>query len=243
MLGVQIPASPFPLKMPRFIPAARFHFLDTSYDLLCALLGLGKHYRKKALEFLRLENKKLKVLDAGCGTGSIATELKKKYPDIDLYGIDIDEDMLLIAKAKIKKMASKIKLKKASIDKLPFPNNYFDAVYSSLVFHHLPGEIKPKAISEIYRVLKKNGKFFISDFGKPRNIFESILPLFSVIFEEGYDNYKGNIPKMLEKAKFKEVKETGKYGAGGYCSIIGRLLNLCNISRLAIYWFVDKINR
>ena len=151
------------------------------------------------------------ILDAGCGTGSLAIELKKLKPKLELYGIDADLNALAIAKEKSKKEMIKIYYKKAFLQEIPFGDNFFDFIYSSLVFHHLSTNTKQEAMKEIHRVLKKRGCFLLADFGKPKNKISAIFSLFTIFFEEGYDNYKGKIPEMLKKAKFKLIKKMGEY--------------------------------
>ncbi len=198
---------------PKFLAGAHFRILTPFYDLIGTILGLGKKYRKKAISALNLPNTKLKALDAGCGTGSLAIDIKKQTPNLILYAIDADKDMLKIAAEKAKKAKAEITFKNAFIQELPFKNNSFDIVYSSLVFHHLPIKVKKQAVKEIHRVLKKGGKFLLADFGKPKGIFGGIFPLFALLFEQGYDNYKGNLPKIL-KERFSAIMEIGRYDSG-----------------------------
>ena len=197
----------------KFLPGAHFKTLTPFYDLLGEILGLGRRYRKAVSSALNLPNKKLNILDAGCGTGSLAIDFKKQKPNLNIYAIDADKDMLKIAAEKAEKEKAKIIFNMSLIQNLPFPDSYFDIVYSSLVFHHLPGKVKKEAVKEIHRVLKKGGKFFLADFGKANNLFEAIFPLFALLFEEGYDNYKGNLPAIL-KERFPIIKEIGRYKMG-----------------------------
>ena len=64
------------VKLQKYIPAARFHFLTPVYGFMCNALGLGKDYRKWIVKNLKLKRGDNKLLDAGCGTGNIAIELK-----------------------------------------------------------------------------------------------------------------------------------------------------------------------
>ncbi|MEK6826172.1 MAG: class I SAM-dependent methyltransferase [Nanoarchaeota archaeon] len=194
-----------------FIPAAGFNILTPLFDTLCSIIGLGKEYRKRIIKNLPIEKDKLKILDAGCGTGSLAIELKKLNSRLVLYGIDADSNILDIAKKKAKEKNLSIYYQQGVLEKLPFPNEYFDVVYSSLVLHHLGTREKQEALNEIYRVLRKDGLFLLVDFGKPKNKVMAIFSLFSVIFEMGYDNYIGKIPKMLKEAKFKSIEKVDEY--------------------------------
>jgi ubiquinone/menaquinone biosynthesis C-methylase UbiE len=194
----------------KFIPAARFHFLTALFETLLGIFGLGKKYRNEIKKYLQF-SEKMKVLDAGCGAGSLAIEVMKNNPNLFLYAVDADKKILSLAKKKSKEGGIKINFQQGFLQKLPFQNNSFDVVYSSLVIHHLTTETKQKAMKEIHRILKKEGYFLLSDFGKPRNIFLSPYSWFTTLFEEGMDNYKGKIPNMLKEAGFRKVEEVGKY--------------------------------
>ncbi|MHA1868732.1 MAG: class I SAM-dependent methyltransferase [Candidatus Heimdallarchaeaceae archaeon] len=101
-----------------------------------------KGYVEIMLTFL--EGKKGKILDIGCGTG----EWTKVLSDmgLDAYGVDIDL-------SKLKSPSSKFK--KGDMHKLPFDDEYFDYIFNSGVFEHA---LSPYiAMSEMYRVLKKDG--------------------------------------------------------------------------------------
>ncbi|MBS3126695.1 class I SAM-dependent methyltransferase [Candidatus Woesearchaeota archaeon] len=197
-------------KKDTFIPAARFHVLTPLFDALCNAVGLGGKYRNRIVAKLDIQGK-MQVLDAGCGSGSLALDVKKRYAKAALYAVDADPTILAIAEQKAKEAKQQIHFRKAFLQKLPFPDNSFDVVYSSLVFHHLSSNIKKEAMKEIHRVLKKDGRFLLIDFGRPKHILFAIFSWFTVIFEEGYDNYKGRIPIMVTDSGFSKVTEVEKY--------------------------------
>jgi len=104
------------------------------------------------------KTKPKKVLDAGCGRGFYVNSLS--YYDFikEIHGIDLNSTYLAIAKNNI--IGNKrIFLKQSSIYTLPYPDNYFDFIICSEVIEHVDDK---KAISEIYRVLKKGGKLIIT---------------------------------------------------------------------------------
>jgi ubiquinone/menaquinone biosynthesis C-methylase UbiE len=195
--------------MTKLIPAARFHFLTPLFDFLCSLVGLGKKYRYHLRQSIQLNDSELQVLDAGCGSGSLSIEIKQAYPKITLHAIDADSSILKLAKRKFAKANAEIHLQQAYLQKLPFPDNSFDVVYSSLVIHHLKTKEKIAAFAEISRILKPSGYFFLADFSKPSSIFFAPFSWFTVFFEEGLDNYRGKIPTML-KSRF-HVQKISKY--------------------------------
>src|SRR6266700_877665 len=131
-----------------YIPAFTYDFLTPCYDFFVELLGYGKAQREKVVRLLKLQ-KDEKLLDIGCGTGTLLILAKKKYPQVEMTGIDIDEKVLDIAKEKTQRTNLTIKYVKTSSAELPFANASFSVVVSSLVFHHLPTEVKKQTLKEI----------------------------------------------------------------------------------------------
>jgi ubiquinone/menaquinone biosynthesis C-methylase UbiE len=95
----------------------------------------------------------------------------------------------------------------AKVEHLPFPTSSFDIVMSTLIFHHLPTEIKQCAMAEIHRVLRPGGRFLLADLGKPEGLLlKTIFALGALLQsdEAGYiqDNQAGRFPLFLEEAGF-----------------------------------------
>jgi len=145
------------------VKAFNYDFLTPFYDTILNLIGFGQGQREKIVRLLNLKPGE-KFLDVGCGTGSLLKVARKLHPDNEMVGIDIDKKILEIAKKKLDSIG--ITLINTGAENLPFPDNSFDVVVSTLIFHHLPTEIKLKALSEIKRVLKPDGRFLLVDFGK-----------------------------------------------------------------------------
>mgnify|MGYP001447967255 CR=1 FL=1 len=96
------------------------------------------------------KNKKMKILDAGCGTGLVGVELIKKG-FTNTIGVDFSKSMLKLIPKKIYKSIELIDLNK----KLYFKNNSFDAVICVGTFTY--GHVKANALDEFIRIIKKNG--------------------------------------------------------------------------------------
>lgn len=187
------------------VPAFSFDFLTPFYDPITELLGFGESFKKRVLNLVSFENGE-DLLDVGCGTGTLLIPAKMDNPDSKIVGVDPDQHVLDIARRKIEKANIEVGLVKAYGEDLPLENSSFDVVVSTLVSHHLPTEIKKLTIKEIYRVLKKNGRFLLADFGKPDNALWKVILAFESIFEEAKymkDNLNGKIPIFLEEAGFK----------------------------------------
>ena len=109
-----------------------------------------------------------KVLEVGCGTGALSILSKIAVGESgEVEGIDIAPKIISNAQEKARKANLKINFKIASVNELPFPDSYFNLVISSMMFHHLPVEVKKEGLMEIYRVLKEEGRFFLCVFGSP----------------------------------------------------------------------------
>lgn len=97
-----------------------------------------------------------KVLDVGCGIGRHVKYLRDY--DIDAYGVDFSSYAIETAVA-LTNLSEKLKV--ASVEKLPFENNFFDFALSHGVFDSMPFETALKGMSEMHRCLKPGGLFYI----------------------------------------------------------------------------------
>jgi len=103
------------------------------------------------------------VLDIGCGGGfdvifaATVVGLKGK-----VTGIDVTPEMLERSKKNLQETSiENVTLKQATAEELPFPDNNFDVIISNGVFNLIPDKIK--AFSEVFRVLKLNGRLMVAD--------------------------------------------------------------------------------
>ena len=103
-----------------------------------------------------------KVLDAGCGDGYYIKLLLEIYPNLEIYGIDIDSKALEVAKINLEKelKTKKLKIFERSITETQFQDNFFDAAFSSEVLEHVPNHLD--ALLEIKRVLKNEKKYIVT---------------------------------------------------------------------------------
>jgi len=106
------------------------------------------------------------VLDVGCGTGTVALALAARVPAATVIGIDGSPEMIEVAQAKAKSSATAVEFRVAVIESLPFADDSFDVVTSSLMLHHLPVELKRAGLAEVRRVLKPGGRFLAVDFAR-----------------------------------------------------------------------------
>ncbi|MEW6087545.1 MAG: class I SAM-dependent methyltransferase [bacterium] len=192
-------------KKNNYIPALLFDFLTPFYDFI---VNTGIPVSLLNNELVKHANimDNYNILDIGCGTGTLIIDIKKKYPGTEVTGLDGDPKILKIAEKKIKRNNLSINLVQGMSYSLPYADNSFDRVLSSLMAHHLDYGSKTRTFAEVLRVLKPGGEFLLLDIGKPENIFMLVLSQFFNLLEESSENIKGILPKMIENAGFYNVE-------------------------------------
>ncbi len=105
------------------------------------------------------------VLDVGCGTGTLAIEVARRVGRAGrVAGVDPGTEQIARARAKAARRNAPIEFQIGVIEQLPFPDQTFDVVFSTLMMHHLPAPLKRQGLVEIARVLKPGGRLVIADF-------------------------------------------------------------------------------
>ena len=145
-----------------FLPAAGHDLFLPLYDPLVSLMG-GDRARKELIEQANIGPDQ-RVLDIGCGTGTLVVLLKRKYPTAQIVGLDPDPKALRRAKSKVKRASVSVQLDQGFADELPYEKGVFDRVLSSFMFHHLEEQDREKMLREVLRVLKPAGSFHLLDF-------------------------------------------------------------------------------
>ena len=150
------------------------------YDFLLWLLTLGREtaFRKKMLRFAGLQPGE-RVLDIGCGTGTLAITAKRQVgPKGTVCGVDASAEMLARAEKKARRLGVDVSFKNGLAQRLPVPDAHFDVVVSTVMVHHLPKNSRREMAGEIRRVLKPGGRVLVIDFGREgenrKSIFDRI---------------------------------------------------------------------
>jgi ubiquinone/menaquinone biosynthesis C-methylase UbiE len=148
-----------------YVPAAGKHWRLPLYDLMAKVLGADAARRVLVQQIAPRPGDR--VLEIGCGTGSLLLAVKQAQPGAEVVGLDPDPAALAIARRKAERAGVPIRTDQGYADELPYADASFDRVLSSFMFHHLPRAVKAAALREARRVLKPGGRFHMVDFGGP----------------------------------------------------------------------------
>ncbi|MEI1375144.1 class I SAM-dependent methyltransferase [Nostoc sp. UHCC 0926] len=193
----------------------RYQWLYDSISRLAALsVGGEARFRQLALQGLTIHSE-TQVLDLCCGSGQ-TTQFLVKFSQ-NVTGLDASPKSLERARQNVP-LASYVE---AFAEKMPFADNLFDVVHTSVALHEMQPEQLRKIINEVYRVLKPGGVFTLVDFHAPTNpIFWPGISVFLLLFETetAWELLKTDLAKLLTETGF-EASEPTLY-AGGSLQVI-----------------------
>lgn len=192
----------------RYIPALSFRWLTPLYDPLLKWIMREESFKHRLIQLANIQPN-MKVLDLGCGTGTLTIMLKRIHPDAHVTGVDGDPEVLDIARNKSEGL--NIQWDQGLASSLPYLDSTFDRVTTSLVIHHLVTEDKRFAFKEIYRVLKPHGELYVLDFGAPHSSLTRFMTTYMRHLEETAGNFDGLIPHFAAEAGFGSVKEAENF--------------------------------
>jgi ubiquinone/menaquinone biosynthesis C-methylase UbiE len=190
-----------------YLPAAGRDSFLPAYDLMTRLMGADKARRALLDQAQILPGHR--VLDVGCGTGSLTIRLKQLYPDAVVVGLDPDPKALARARHKAARAAVSIQVDQGFGDELPYPDASFDRVFSSLMFHHVSTNDKGKTVREVRRVLKPGGEFHMLDFEGPEKAAHGLLARLLHSSDRLKDNSESRVLSFMTEAGFADPKKIG----------------------------------
>jgi len=160
-----------------------FSRIARRYDLINRIISLGFDvgWRRKMAEAIQAPPNP-RILDLATGTGDVALAIVKQYPDANVVGIDVCEDMLEIGREKVarKRLADRIEFRIGNAESLEFEDNSFDAATCAFGIRNFAD--RKKALRELLRAVKPGGRVAIIEPSKPRN------GLFGHIFKFYFSN-------------------------------------------------------
>ena len=196
-----------------YVPALGFDLLTPLYDGLIALTMRERAFKRR-LVAQAAPARGHRVLDLGCGTGTLALMLKEAAPGAHVVGLDVDARILALARAKAARAGIAIDWVEGSAAAPPFPDARFDRITSSLMLHHLTTAEKEATLAAIFRLLRPGGELHVADFGKPHTWFTHVAAAV-VCYLDGPErvaaNLEGRLPGMAAAAGFTDVVEPERW--------------------------------
>jgi ubiquinone/menaquinone biosynthesis C-methylase UbiE len=193
------------------MPVLRFGWLTPLYDPLVRLLLPERRFRAALLAGAGVAPGE-RVLDFGCGTGTLLGMAVAAQPSAQYVGLDPDGQVLEMAKWKLRRAGTAAAVQLVQYDgrHIPFPDGHFDKILCSLVFCNLTLEMKGLTLRELRRVLRPGGTLHVVEWGKPAACW--VRPGFWLLravggFVTTRDLAAGELLYKLREAGFVEVGE------------------------------------
>lgn len=194
----------------KYVPALRFRWLTPAYDVVVRATTRESTFKASLVEQASLGGCQ-RVLDLACGTGTLAIQIKQRYPHLHVVGIDGDSEVLAIASRKATAAKATVQFDRGLSCSLPYPDAYFDGALSSLFFHHLSWRDKQRTAGELFRVIRPGGELHVADWGRAtgplmRAGFIAVQLLDG--FRNTQDNVDGRLIELFQDANFSGVAQT-----------------------------------
>lgn len=177
----------------------RYDLMDWFFD---AFLFRGKlrELRQRTADLAGIQPGE-KVLDVGCGTGTLAMEVEPRVGATGrVCGIDPGTQQIARARFKASRGNLPIEFKVGVVEHLDFTDTTFDVVLSTIMMHHLSDTLKRQGLAEIYRVLKPGGRLVIADFKRPEE-----RPAQPILFGAGGSRIE-NLATLVKEAGFAQIE-------------------------------------
>ncbi len=145
-----------------------------------------------------------RLVDVGCGTGKLAVAAAGRLGDrygrpSHVLGIDATPGMIDLALKRAHDAGVAAEFQVGIAEALPLPDGAADAVTSSYFFHHLPSDVKPEALREMWRVLAPGGRLVIADYGRAHGLVGLIasVPMRANFYEYVRPQLNGELERMI----------------------------------------------
>jgi ubiquinone/menaquinone biosynthesis C-methylase UbiE len=163
---------------------------DTQVEVL--FKGTANAMRRQALPplaeaFAGHDQRRLRLIDIGCGTGRFLDSIKQVWPRLPTLGLDLSEAYIRHARHHLKRW-SRTNLVVANAEAIPAPDNSCDAVTSIFMLHELPPRVRRTVIGEAARVLKPGGRLILMDSLQRGDVpeYDGMLERFPQHYHEPY---------------------------------------------------------
>ncbi|HEX8054717.1 MAG TPA: class I SAM-dependent methyltransferase [Thermoleophilaceae bacterium] len=194
-----------------YLPALAYDRLTPLFDAFVRWPMREQRFKTRLVEQARVGPGQ-RVLDIGCGTGTLAIMVKRGQPAAEVVGLDADPTILERGRAKVAASGLDVRLDQGMSFDLPYEDGSFDRVLSSLFFHHLKPGAKESTAREIARVLRPGGELHVADFGRPAGPVQAAA--FAAVRrfdgdDETRDNMLGRLPGFFTSAGLADARVNG----------------------------------
>ena len=195
-----------------FTPALGIKALTPLYDIAIATLTKEQKWRNKLIEQIEPADND-RILDVGCGTGTLAENIKRRNGKCEMHGIDPDSDVLEIAIRKMAKANLEVFFHQGFLSSERVSElGTFSKIVSSLVFHQTPLDMKLNILETIKVLLRQDGELHIADYGLQRTKYMRFMFGCTVQLMDGRSdtqpNAEGCMPKLMKEVGFTNVIES-----------------------------------
>src|SRR4051794_22665248 len=125
-----------PAARDRYLPALRFHALTPAFDAVVGAVMREERFKAALLDQVD-PIPGSRILDLGAGTGTLAIMAKQRQPQSEVTGLDADPEILERAVRKADQAGAAVSFDEGLSTELPYEDDSFDRVMSTLFFHHL----------------------------------------------------------------------------------------------------------
>jgi len=174
-----------------------------SYDRFIAVFPLWRKWLRSVLPYISGSE----LLEVSFGTGFLLTQ----YPEhVNIFGLDYNTDMVDWATKKMINLNRKAELVQGNVEKMPYPDGFFDTVVNTMAFSGYPnGRL---ALSEMIRVLKPGGQLLLLDYDFPSN--RNIIGYWMVAFMEKCGDIIKDINTLIDESGCSYInKKIGAFGS------------------------------
>jgi ubiquinone/menaquinone biosynthesis C-methylase UbiE len=207
------PAAVIAMARRRYLPAAGWNWALPIYDPYARLLGFDA-VRSTLLEQMDLAPGQ-RVLDIGCGTGTLVVLLEQLHPDVAGVGLDPDPKALARAARKALRAGVKARFSRGFSDQLPYADACFDRVSCTGMFSLLPLAEKQTTLGEVRRVLKPGGSFHLLDMVRDPPGSSVLWPLLRVRLRQPGRRLQvcteEQVVALMEQAGLSGARKTGQH--------------------------------
>tara|TARA_Y100001968_G_C19419474_1_gene750920 strand:- start:267 stop:1331 length:1065 start_codon:yes stop_codon:yes gene_type:complete len=177
--------------------------------VLCPIKNGIKHLQDRNLSQIR-------ILDVATGTGRTLQQIRRAFPEAELFGLDLSGAYLKQASKYLSaREGEMVQLVRGNAEKMPFDENSMHAITCVFLLHELPRVARQNVINECYKIIEPGGSFVLADSIQLNDSpnFMPILENFHKTFHEPYyrDYIKDNIEERLYSAGFKDIKSDSHF--------------------------------